>query len=222
MPNDRYETLRLALNRVRTAILFHGPITLYEAQKKLNAEPSTMKRHLDTLLGEKEIVVYRTEPHKSGQTKKYYGLTFYGFLRAFRIERAVALKNFRRIMELWLPESKFSFFISNNEAQAAIKDRETENSLAKFCQLIANLFGEAEDFLYSLGYDEFDPSQIIQLSMQFAGIAYGKRFAETLRVLCRNVPAFRQQITDYIQWAREALNSMEKSLIATNPSRTIQ
>lgn len=181
-----------------------------------------MKRHLDTLLSEKEIVLYRTEPHRSGQTKKFYGLTFYGFLRSFRIEGAVTLKNFHKVMELWLPERKFSFFIPNVEALRAIRDRETEISLARFCQLIANMFGEAEEFLYSLGYDEPDPSQIIQLSMQFAGIAYGKRLAEALRLLCKNVPAFRQQITDYIQLAREALNSMERNLIVTNPSRAIE
>jgi hypothetical protein len=216
---SRYETLRLGLNKLRTAILFHGPITLYQAQTVLNAEPSTMKRHLDMLLSEKEIVVYRTEPHQSGQTKKFYGLTFYGFLRSFRIEVAVTLKNFGEIMRMWLPEPKFSFFIPNNEALEAIADREIRASLARFCQLIANMFGEAEEFLYSLQFDEPDPTQIIQLAMQLAGIAYGKRFRETLRVLCRDIPGFRRQIVDYIHWARENLDSTERLLILSNPPK---
>lgn len=220
-PENRYETLRLGLNRLRRAILFHGPITLYEAQRELKAEPSTMKRHLDLLLSEKEIVVYRTEPHQSGQTKKFYGLTFYGFLRSFRIEGAVTLKNFGDIMAVWLPEPKFSFFIPNIDALQATADREIRASLARYCQFIANMFGEAEEFLYNLGFDEPDPTQIIQLSMQFAGFAYGKRWAETLTLLCRDIPAFRQQIFDYIQWARTTLNSIESHLILSNPPRVV-
>jgi hypothetical protein len=219
VPESRYETLRLGLNKLRTTILFHGPITLYEAQKELKAEPSTMKRHLDLLLSEKEIVVYRTKPHQSGQTKKFYGLTFYGFLRSFRIEGAVTLKHFGDIMSVWLPEPKFSFFIPNNEALEAIADREIRTSLARYCQLIANMFGEAEEFLYNLGFDEPNPTQIIQLSMQFAGMAYAKRWVETLTLLCRDIPAFREQILDYIQWARASLNSTENHLILSNPPR---
>jgi len=192
-PETKYDILRGALNKLRTTILLHGPITLYEAQKELKASSTTVDRHLKILVRENELEVYSSPPHWSGQTKKIYGFTFYGFLRSFRIPGAFALKRFKAIMEVWLKKKQFQFFLPNEEALQALRDHDTASSLARLCQLTANMFGEAEDFFEGIGY-EFSPNMTIELALQLAQEQYGRRFLEASRVLCKSLPSYRKRI----------------------------
>jgi hypothetical protein len=210
-------------------MLLNGPITVYDAHKRAEADarrlrkPSestrlpalaTIDRRMKILLGMKppELAVYNTEQHRSGQTMKFYGFTFYGFLRSFRIPGGIALKNFKKIMEIWLQEPKFQFFVPRDEALQALKQEGVRFHLARFCQLTANMFGEAEDLLDSLGYDEPHPDEIVRLAMQFAGMKYDRRFLDTMRVLCRHVPTFGNNVRRYIDLQRASLRSIEKTL----------
>jgi hypothetical protein len=211
-PETKYDILRAALNQLRTTILLHGPITLYEAQKELKASSTTLGRRLKILVRENELEVYSSPPHWSGQTKKIYGFTFYGFLRSFRIPEAFALKRFKVIMEVWLKQKQFQFFLPNEEALQALIDRETANSLARLCQLTANMFGEAEDFFEDIGY-EFSPSITIELALQLAQEQYGRRFFETSRVLCRNLPSYRKRIEAVVNGQQAKLDEFRTAVL---------
>ena len=189
----KYDKLRVPLNKLRTTILLHGPITLYEAKEQLHTNSTTADRHLKILLREKELEIYDTELHWSGQTKKIYGFTFYGFLRSFRIPGGVTRKKFTIIMEMWLKQKRFHFFIPNDEALRALSTPEVADNLAKLCHLIANMFGDAEDFLEDLGY-EVDPAEVIELAFELARDKYGKRFLGACRVLCNTFPSYRNHI----------------------------
>lgn len=214
--SDRYETLRQALNRLRLQILTTGPITLYDAHKALVEKYDgklalpTVDRHIRILRSEREIVVYRRERHRSGQIKKFYGPTFYGFLRSFRIEGGFMFKNFKSILERWFEEEKFPFFMPKADTLAALNDERTGRSLARLCQLVANMFDLAEDMLYEFGYDKPDPGRIVQLSEQLAFAAYDRRFVDTCKTLCQNVPAFGSQVRQLIATQRENLDAIEQ------------
>jgi hypothetical protein len=193
LPQDKYEKLRQALNRVRTAFLFHGPMNAYQVEKHLKSNSTTIGRHLRMLVREKELAIYGEKTHWSGQIKQRYGFTFYGFLRSFRIPGAVTLKNFGKTMEIWLKEEKFQFFVPNSEALEGLSDKATSSHLARLCQLTANMFGDAEDFFEDIGYD-FDPDVGIELALQLAKEQYGRRFLETSKVLCKSLPSYRKRI----------------------------
>ena len=228
---DRYDTVLLRLNELRKALLLTGPLSVYGAytvlegksgggrvRKVPGAPLSTLDRHMKMLQELEEVTVYRTEPHKSGQTKKFYGLTLYGFLRSFRIPGAIALKNFRGAIQVWLKEEKFqrSFFLPAAEVSEALSNRDATGNLARFCQLIANMFGDAEDFLDcmgALGYAESDPGRVIDLAMRFAIVKYGSRFVRTLKVLCHYFPSFRLQVLGFIEHVRESLDVMQAELL---------
>jgi len=224
--------MRRKLNALRTTLLLNGPMTLYELQKalpyltdgrpKLRRPPqSTIDTHLKILTRKtKELIVYKTEPHKSGRPKKYYGFTLYGFLRAFRIPRAVAKSNFGQIMRMWLPQEKFRFILPKQEVVQSLDNKDVENSLANLCQMIANSFSEAEDFLdywEGRGYRESQPSRIIQLAMSAAELKYGKLFIETSKTLCRFLPSYREGVRSFIQAQRSVLDLMEKELLGGFP-----
>lgn len=193
MRETKYDKLRVPLNKLRTTILLHGPITLYEAKEQLHTNSTTADRHLKILLREKELKLYDTKPHWSGQTKKFYGYTFYGFLRSFRIPGGVTHQKFTTIMEIWLRQKRFRFFIPNDETLRALSVPQIADNLARLCSLIASMFGDAEDFLEDLGY-EVDPEEVIKLAFELARDEYGKRFLEACRVLCNTFPSYRSYI----------------------------
>ena len=230
---DRYETVWLRLNQLRTALLYNGPLSVYGAytvlgQRRLpggiktasRAPLATLDRHMKILQELEEVTVYKTEPYKTGQAKKFYGLTLYGFLRSFRIPGAIALKNFRRVIQIWLQEEKFqkSFFLPSAEVVEALSDRDATAHLGRFCQFIANMFGDAEDFmdcLEAIGYARSDPTRVIDLAMRFAIIEYGSRFVLTLKALCDHFPSFRTQVQGFIKRERESLDVMQNELLGT-------
>lgn len=222
---DRYDVLRPKLNELRLTIIREGPLTVYEAYTRLRKSSvasrkkvtplATVDRNLKILLEQGEIEIIATEPHKSGQVKKIYGLTPYGFLRYFRVPGAPVLKHFGEIARIWLQVPKFRFFVPKKEALNAINSKQVEYHLARYCQLVANLFGEAEDFLDCLvgaGFVESKPDQIIELSTQLAWSKYGRRFAESLKVLTDNLPTLKNQIQSYLMMQRKNLDEIENYL----------
>jgi hypothetical protein len=223
---ERYELLRPKLNELRMTILKNGPMTVYQAYTHLKKTAklrrgkgpplASVDRHMKILLDQQEIEVYEKIPHRSGQVKKIYGLTPYGFLRYFRIPGAPVLKDFHQIVSLWLDVPKFRFFVPKEEALRAINTSNLlERHMARYCQLIANLFGEAEDFLDCLeaaGYNESSPADVIAMSAQLAWGRYGRRFAESFKILTANLPTLQRQIRAYIISQRSRLDEMEKYL----------
>jgi hypothetical protein len=212
---SRYDTLRRGLNDLRSTILLKGPMTLYDAENELQVSSTNIKRHIEILVREKELVVYRTELHWSRQTKKFYGLTLYGFLRSFRIPGKVAKKNFEAVMTIWLRQERFNFFLPKAEVINVLNHREAEVHLARLCQMIAETFPEAEDladFLESQGFDESDPTQIIQLAMRLAPNRYGDKFVATSKILCKHLPTYREQLQRSIQSQLSRLQNLEKEL----------
>ncbi len=212
---DKYEALAEKLNRVRTGILLNGPITVYGIERYLDLPNATAKRYFKTLLREKEIIQYRTEPHKSGNIKILYGPTLYGYLRWFRIPKSIAKKNFGAAMKIWLPEDKFEFFLPKNELQEALKNSQVVVHLSRFCQMIADVLPDAEDFssyLEDQGYSESNPSQIISLAMQFVGRSHAKEWTASSKVLVKYLPTYQQQLQQFIRNQRERLDRMEKEI----------
>lgn len=195
-----------------------GPITLYDAHKALlkkfdgTLALPTVDRHIRILRSENEIIVYRRERHRSGQIKKFYGPTFYGFLRSFRIEGGFMFKNFKNILERWLNEEKFAFFMTRTDTLVALSDERAERILARLCQLVANMFGLAEDLLEELGYDKPDPGRIVQLAEQLAFAAYDRRFVDACKTLCQKVPAFATQTRQLIAMQHKSLDQLKNEL----------
>jgi len=234
----RYNKVRKSLNKVRTTILLNGPSTLYKTHRVLqpkadlrlkvnksekhvklvprNPPLSTVANHLKILQDEGELVVYGSESYRSGRDKRYYGLTLYGFLRAFRIPGNVATKNFKRLMEIWLPQKKFQFFLPKKEVLEALSQEELVIHLSKLCQMVANSLPEAEDFAYyvqELGYNESDLTPlIIDLAVRFSQTEHREEYAEALKVLCRYLPTFKGKMHEFIQGQRTTLDYLEREL----------
>jgi len=222
---SRYEVLEERLDQLLETILLHGPMTLYEAYKALRIRtgsrkqaPSqtTIDRHLKILEEEQELIVYRTAPHKSGRTKRFFGPTLYGFLRSFQIRNGAASKNFRRIMEIWLPEKKFEFFLPRDEVMNALSNDDVVTHLGRLCKMVADSLPEAEDFydyVEELGYGESNFAQpVINLAARISVTKHRKELGCTLKVLCSHLPTFKEEMREFIQRQRTTLNAIEKEL----------
>jgi hypothetical protein len=229
----RYEVFEEALDELEMTILLNGPMTLYDARKALlekaktarrtgpEKQPNryamaTVDRHLKMLKEEGEITVYRTQKHKSGQIKKFYGLTPLGFLMSFTIPGQVAKNNFTNVMKIWLRERRFRFFLPNDEVLSAIDNREVETHLASLCQMVADIFPEAEDlaeYLMTLGFGQLSLPDIIAFTASLSAARYGEQFVETSRVLARHLPSYRTAIRQYISAQRSNLDRLESQVL---------
>jgi hypothetical protein len=217
----------------------NGPMNPYQAHKKLEEKPSylpkrdrkqksppaqiSVNRHIDILtktIRPPELITYKKEEHWSHQTKVRYGLSIYGFLRCLRIEGGLPLRNFGSAIRTWLKEDRFQFFVPNEEALKALDRPGVEFHLSRLCQLIANMFGEAEDFLEDLGYYEPEPDQIITLAVQFAAYKYRERFIKLCRFLCSSdasLPTLVSRLRSSIEVERENLNMLETQIFGPTP-----
>jgi len=227
---DRYEKVEHSLDRLASLMLLSGPITVYQAHRRLQPEtkirkgmrkPSlrdpplgTVHSHFGILEEEEELVVYRAE--KDGRKQKYYGFTPYGFLMTFSIPSGIAKEHFKRAMEIWLREKEFRFFLPKDAVLREIKNGEVELHLANVCQMIADAFPKAKDvadYLRELGYGEFGPSQIVDFAANCAQHMYPKQFLESSRVLCRHFPSYRERIRRYVEDSQSWIDSMKSQLL---------
>lgn len=85
--------------------------------------------------------------------------------------------------------------------------KEVEFHLSRYCQIVANMFGKAEDFLEVLGLDDPMADQITELATQFALMKYNKRFIQPWKVLCDTL---KEGFRHYLDNQRAQLDLLEK------------
>ena len=230
---DRNDKLERELDRVAKLILLRGPLTGYGAQEYLQEmkergneavkpgkrDPplSTVHGHLKILEDEGETIVYHRE--RISRKRKYYGLTLYGFL--WNLSPKIVENRFKQILERWLKQKRFNFFLPKHEVSQAIEEEQVAASLGKFCLTIPESLPDAEDlfeYLRMLGFDESDPSATAQLLINLAGgIGAAKNPRELLQAMrvlcnCEKLPSFRDAMTRFVQNQRSILSRMESEL----------
>jgi DNA-binding PadR family transcriptional regulator len=233
MDDDREDKLERELDRTAKLILQKGPMSVYQAQKyledmkrrageiplpgKKNPPLGTVRDHFETLAREGEIEVYRKE--KSGRKQKYYGLTLFGFL--WNLSQRIVEKHFAQILDHWLRQEEFEFFLPKEEVLKAVTDPIVASALGQFCLMVSDSMPDADDlleFLEVLGFDASDPKSTTQLLLYLAGgigIAKGQtEFISIARVLCdcKELPTFRKRMKEYIESQHSILTRIESEI----------
>jgi hypothetical protein len=229
---DRYEKVEQQLDSLTALVLYRGPMTSYQACIELQPKgfakkratqrfltphdppPSTVQTHFDILEEDGELFVYRRK--KTGRRHKYYGFTPYGFLIALGNPNLNARGDFKKILQTWLQQDKFRFFLPKHDVLAKIESNEIVQSLADICLLVAHAFPVAQDvadYLHELGYGEFGAAQIVDFAAQVAESAFPQQFMTASKVLVHNFPTYRDQLRQYVESHQQWLAMIRKELL---------
>lgn len=178
----RYEATSNRLDKIRTAILQNGPLTLYNISNKCSLPLGSAHRLVKSLEEQNELQVYREESYKSGMNKKFYGFSISGLLWAIKADSDGFNRRFDEIAEIWCKEDKFPL-------SREIKDRIGEKKVRKAAQKMLWLMAKALD----IGelFAEMDLGEKLALG-SFIGIYKYKSLIPHLRTLYEEIPSFRR------------------------------
>ncbi len=171
-------------------ILTKGPITVYSASKEYGIALATIHRHFKEMENEKEIKIYREEPHQSGNPKKLYGPTIpgiFGFCSDFESIR----KKFDSIYEKWIKEKPFVNDIKQEFGFSEDFIQQNPREVIQICKKYMKFHNDALDVLDD---EDFLDEHIAEVGFFLHGIKNPKKYLEITKELYEKIPKFRLQM----------------------------
>jgi len=165
-----------------------GPITVYSLSNISNRAHPTVHRHFKELEADEYIRVYRTEDHRTGQKKKFYGPTIQGIFWFCTLFKEYH-KRLDFIIDKWKGEEPFLKELVINGFDLKLLETDPvyfKNIFKKFAKFYADSWYEVVNYV---------PTQDTWMAVGsfLIGLKHPKKYSKIMKELFQAVPGFKIQ-----------------------------
>ncbi len=166
----------------------NGPITGYSLSSISSRAYPTIHRHIKQLEEDEYIRIYRTEEHKSGQTKKFYGPTLKGIFWFCTLFKEYH-QRLDFIIDKWKGEEAFRKELKINGFDLKLLETDPvyfKNIFKKYAKFYTDSWEAVENYIPT-------PDTGIVVGSFLLGLKSPKKYSKIMKELFQAIPGFKMQ-----------------------------
>lgn len=169
-------------------IIDNGPITAYSLSNISHRAHPTVHRHIKELEESEDIKIYRTEEHRTGQKKKFYGPTIKGIFWFCTLFKEYH-QRLDFIIDKWKGEKSFLKQLLMEGFDTKLVETDPvyfKNIFKKYAILYSDSWYESENY-------EPTKNTWMMVGSYLLGLKNPKKYSKIMKELFQAVPGFQVQ-----------------------------
>ena len=188
------------------AIMDHGPLTLYSANRKTRIPIGTIHRHFKQLSKSGKIRVYKSKD--KGRKKIEYGPTMYGIVSFYKQDKEFAEK-IENYYLIWIGNKEFQKDLEGEGFDVSIENlKKSKYVFRKYM----NYFSAVEEQIEKMKSGEDSVSRDMQIFFGSMMLSSNPQYQKLWIELYNKLPGMQKSLEEYMETMIKSYKEFKKNL----------